>query len=356
MYRSFVVRNFRCFRNLEIKDLERINLIAGKNNVGKTALLEALFIHCGAWNPDLALRINAFRGIEAVKVEFGRWAETPWDTLFKDFDVSQSVQLEGDDDLTGRRTLSLKLVHDPRELAKLRISALTTNDSALGSSEAAQVLELEYYQEKHGGKYYMIVDAKGLRIEPVPPPPPFPAFFQGARMRLPAKEEAKLFGDLENRGEQEVVLKVLQLVEPRLKRIFVRFVGEPMLYGEVGLRRSMPLPLMGDGMSRLFNLVLHISNAPSGVVLVDEIENGLHYTVLPKVWQAIAEAARHFGTQVFATTHSLECITAAHETFSQGGTYDFRLHRLDRVDDKIHVVTYDQETLTAALETGLEIR
>jgi len=333
-----------------------VNLIAGKNNVGKTALLEALFIHCGAWNPELALQINAFRGIEAIKVEFGRWAETPWDTLFKDFDVSQSVQLEGDDDLTGRRTLSLKLVRDPSELAKLRISVLTTNGSALGSSEAAQVLELEYYQEKHGGKYYMIFDAKGFRLEPVPPPPPFPAFFQGARMRLPAKEEAKLFGDLENRGEQEVVLKVLQLVEPRLKRIFVRFIGEPMLYGEVGLRRSLPLRLMGDGMSRLFNLVLHISNAPGGVVLVDEIENGLHYTVLPKVWQAIAETARHFGTQVFATTHSLECIAAAHEAFSQVGVYDFRLHRLDRVGDDIRVVNYDQETLTAALETGLEIR
>lgn len=359
MYRSFAVENFRCFRNLAITDLERVNLIAGKNNVGKTALLEALFLHCGAWNPELALRINAFRGIEAVKVEFGGWAETPWDTLFKDFDVSQSVKLEGDDELTGHRVLSLKLVRDPSELAKLRISVLHNNGSTLGSSEVAHVLELEYYREKQVGKYYMIFDPKGLRVEPVPPSPPFPAFFQGARMRIPSREETERFGNLEDLGEQEVLLKVLRvlrIIEPRLQRIFVRVVGEPILYGDIGLKRSMPLPLMGEGMSRLLSLILHISNAPRGVVLVDEIENGLHYTVLPKVWQAIAEAARHFNTQVFATTHSLECIVAAHEAFSKGSVYDFRLHRLDRMEDEIRVVTYDQETLAAALETGLEVR
>lgn len=360
MYRKFVAKNFRCFRDLAITDLERVNLIIGKNNVGKTALLEALFIHCGAWNPELALRINAFRGIEAVKIEFGGWAETPWDTLFKDFDVSQSVKLEGDlkgdDERTEHRVLSLKLVRDSSELAKLRISILHNNGSTHDSSKVAQVLELAYYREEQVDKYYIIADLKGIRVEPVPPPPPFPAFFQGARMRVPSKEETERFGNLENLGEQEVLLEVLRIIEPRLRRVFVRVVGEPELYGDIGLKRSMPLPLMGEGMSRLLSLILHISNAPHGVVLVDEIENGLHYTVLPKVWQAIAKAARLFNTQVFATTHSLECIVAAHEAFSKGSVYDFRLHRLDRVEDEIRVVTYDQETLTAAFEVGLEVR
>jgi predicted ATPase len=358
MYRSFAVKNFRCFHNLVISDLERVNLIAGRNNVGKTALLEALFIHCGTYNPELALRINAFRGIESVKIEFGGWGETPWDALFKDFDISQKVELGGDDELTGHRTLSLKLIRDPKELAKLRVSVQhSPNGSALVSSETAQVLELEYHQEKQAGKYHMILDPKGPRVEPIPPPPLFMAFFQGARMRIPTKEEAERFGNLDSRGEQEVLLRVLQIIEPRLRRVFVRIIaGEPVLHGDIGLMRSMPLPLMGEGMTRLSSLVLHISNAPNGVVLIDEIENGVHYSMLPKVWQAIAEVARHFNTQVFATTHSLECIAAAHEAFSQEGTYDFRLHRLERINDEVHAMTYDQETLTAALETGLEVR
>lgn len=75
MYKSFEIRNFRCFPRLTLAHLERINLIAGVNNIGKTALLEALFLHCGAYNPELTLRLNTFRGIDTVKVERGRWTE-----------------------------------------------------------------------------------------------------------------------------------------------------------------------------------------------------------------------------------------------------------------------------------------
>jgi len=63
-----------------------------------------------------------------------------------------------------------------------------------------------------------------------------------------------------------------------------------------------------------------------------------------------------FNVQVFATTHSLECIMAAHRAFSGGNTYDFRLHRLEDVDGKIRAVTYDRESLEAAIDMGLEVR
>jgi AAA15 family ATPase/GTPase len=113
---------------------------------------------------------------------------------------------------------------------------------------------------------------------------------------------------------------------------------------------------MGEGMARLASLVLAIGNAQGGVVLVDEIENGLHHSILPQVWQAIDKVSRQFATQVFATTHSLECITAAHQAFSESEHYAFRLHRLERVQDTIRAITYDQEALAAAIDTGLEVR
>lgn len=81
MYKWFRVSNFRCFRELTVADLERVNLIAGVNNVGKTALLEALFLHCGAYNPELVRKLSLFRGIGALKFELGRWGEMPWDSL-----------------------------------------------------------------------------------------------------------------------------------------------------------------------------------------------------------------------------------------------------------------------------------
>jgi hypothetical protein len=370
MYHSFMVRDFRCFQELTLVGLERVNLIAGMNNVGKTALLEALFLHCGAYNPELTMRINAFRGIETVKIDLGRWVmETPWDSLFHQFDITKTIELAGEDTVAGHRALRLRVLREPSELAQVthfinrvpggtqEVPDLDKSQRALDTSERAKVLQLEYQEKGRHGKCYMILDFRGIRTEPIPPIPPFPAFFQGARTRVPFREEAERFGRLEIRGEQDVVLRVLQLLEPRLKRLATIVVaGEPILHGDIGTGRLMPLAVMGEGMVRLASLVMYIASAPQGVVLVDEIENGLHYSVLPKVWWAIGEVARRFDTQVFATTHSLECIVAAHRAFSKSERYDFRLHRLERVNGTIRAVTYDQETLEAACEAGLEVR
>jgi hypothetical protein len=183
------------------------------------------------------------------------------------------------------------------------------------------------------------------------------SLFQTARLRLPFIEEAERFGKLELRGRQDELLRVLQIVEPRLKRLAVVIEsGEPMLQGDIGLARLVPLPLMGEGIARLATLMLYISNASNGIVLVDEIENGLHHSVMAKVWKAIGEAARQYDTQIFATTHNWWCIVAAHEAFSKSEVYDFRLHRLERIKGTLEVVTYDQETLEAAIEIGMEVR
>jgi predicted ATPase len=360
MYQSFAVQNFRCFRELAIADLERVNLIAGVNNVGKTALLEALFLHSGAYNPTLALRLNALRGIEAVKVELGQWVEPPWVSLFHQFNVSKSIELASENTIAGRRSLRLTVVREPSEfsrIAQLSDFGPDVSKGILSSSETVKMLRLEYEEGEQHGSTYMVLDRKGVHLEPIPLPPPFPAFFQGARMRVPFQTEAERFGNLEIHGQQDVLFQVLRLIEPRLSRLaMVVAAGEPMLHGDIGVGRLVPLPLMGEGMVRLASLVLHIGSAPEGVVLVDEIENGLHHAILPKVWRAIGEAAREFNTQVFATTHSLECIVAAHKAFVEGEHYDFRLHRLECVRETIRAVTYDREALEAAIETGLEVR
>ena len=359
MYKSFKVQNFRCFKDLDIPHLKRINLIAGKNNVGKTALLEALFIHCGAYNPELTARINAIRGIEAVKIELGKWVETPWDSLFYNFDTSDNIELIGEDTI-GYRSLKLRVIRQPSELAKMKQFINHSSDESKGvlsSSEVAQVLELRCGKDKQERSFYMIIDKKGIRIEPIPPSPPFPGFFQAARMRIPLKEQAERFGKLEVYGKQDILLEILKIIEPRLKRLATVVVaGEPILHGDIGIGRLIPLPVMGEGMVRLADLVLHIGNAPKGVVLIDEIENGIHHSIMPKIWKAIGEAARNFDTQVFATTHSLECIVAAHKAFEESDVYDFQLYRLERINDTINVISYDQEDLATAIEEGFEVR
>lgn len=360
MYRSFEVQNFRCFEHVKITDLARVNLIAGVNNVGKTALLEALFLHCGAYNPELALRLNAFRGVEGFKLEFGEWVGTPWDSLFKNFRPDRTIVLAGEMGLGERRTTRIRVVRQPGELRRTGLSGATGpqgREAAPVSSEVAQVLELEYEEADGRGTYYLIVDQRGMRVDPIPPPPPHMAIYQGDQMRVPPQVTAERFSNLQKQLRHDVVLDVLRLIEPSLKRLELLFVaGEPIIHGDVGIGELVPLPLMGGGMVRLANLAINIGTARNGVLLVDEIENGVHHSALTDLWRAIGGAARNFDTQIFATTHSAEAVVSAHQSFSESYDYDFRLHRLDRVNGEVRVVTYDREALEAAIQAGLEVR
>ena len=372
MYKSFEIHNFKCFRELKLDKLARINLIAGMNNVGKTALLEAIFLHCGAYNLELALKLNSFRGIGISNLP----DENPLISLFKDF-VSSTIELSGEDTLTGYSSVRINplthvMVQDALSLQDMVQENLSGKDvkkldnirqeKPLSSSpQINRGLQLEYKKGEESTIYRMIIDNnKNIHLDPLPLSPPFVTFFYGSRVIIDPQQQAELYGNLQISGKEDDVLKVLKIIEPRLKRIVsIATAGSSMLYGDVGLANLIPLPLMGDGMLHLTNFVLQIANAQNGVVLIDEIENGLHYSVMTNVWKAIASAAKEYNTQVFATTHSWECIRYAHEAFSSEKTYDedFRLHRLDRQDDgEITVVTYDQESLGASLEFGMEVR
>ncbi len=89
---------------------------------------------------------------------------------------------------------------------------------------------------------------------------------------------------------------------------------------------------------------------------MDEIENGLHHSVMSHVWEAISEFARRLDVQIMATTHSWECIVAAHTAFERQEEYDFRLYRLEQVDGQIQATAYDQDTLAAAITSDTEVR
>ncbi len=343
MYSYFRVRNYRCLKDLELNDLSRINLIAGMNNVGKTALLEALFIHCGAYNPSLAVRVDAFRGFPDpwLHNEMGSFS-------FGDFGSAPEVILEGDDSAGGRREVRLEPVVETDEVP-IEISG--------ASALLRKALKLSHIGTDGATSFYIASDGRDFRIAPRLPEPPFPAFFLSDAIRTQPTADAERFSRLEIAQRESIVLDFLRIIEPRLKRLTVVVTnGIPMLYGDIGAAQLVPLPAMGNGMARLATLVLHMANAQNGVALVDEIENGLHYSILSKVWEAIENATNEFNVQMFATTHSLECIRAAHEVLAKGETYDFRLHRLERIGDDIRVVTYDRDALEAAIETGLEVR
>jgi len=369
MLRSFKLKNFRCFNNLTLEPLERVNLIAGKNNVGKTSLLEAIFIFINPTKPDSLLQINRLRGITRT-VQFEDIEEIRG--FFYSQDLEEAIELSSVEEDSVQRSLKIYLDKSEKfqkeQMRQLPLSLLSANDLDDSMSEiyeslttevkAYDTLVLEYYdanKTKHLSRISFTADGRLIgrsRRER------FPLGIYLTSSIRSSREDTERFSNLERVGRQDELLESLRLLEPRLQRLTLLVVErEPIIYGDIGMNQLVPLPLMGEGIGRLLSILLAISNAKGGTVLIDEIENGLHYSVLTGVWRAIADAARRADTQVIATTHSQECIIAAHKAFEKSEKYDFRYHRLERARSEIlQALTYDRETLATSDEMNLEMR
>jgi len=356
--RSIHVQNFRCFRQLDINSLARVNLIAGKNSVGKTAALEAIFLLIGAENLNLILKISQLRGIGELKGEIRSVLELLWSPLFHQLQVDRKIKISAGLNRGGEQKVELALVSATSQTLTLG------NDSEQSTLRAGlsanQILELKFTDSRNNlTKFEMKVIDGQLKIQPVPSNPPFPGYLLSARRSPSQGEVANLFGRLvKSKWVQDLdLVNILKLVEPRLLQLdTISSAGSSMIYGDIGLDQMLPISLMGDGIERVIGIVLRIANASGGIVLIDEVENGLHHSILSNFWQVIGRAARDFDTQIIATTHSYECIRKAHQAFSQSDNYDFLLHRLDRIDDRVESVTYDQEALEAAIKAEFEVR
>jgi len=133
---------------------------------------------------------------------------------------------------------------------------------------------------------------------------------------------------------------------------------QPFLIADIGLSRLIGLQSLGDGINRMAGVILAMHEASNGIVLVDEIENGLHHKILQSIWKVIYELSVSRNVQVFATTHSLEMIEAANEAFKNDDVDDFRFHRLyrDTTTGNIEARTYNEYSIYAALSRDREVR
>lgn len=362
MYKEFKIKNFRCFENLEIKNLKRINLFAGKNNVGKTALLESIFIHSGGYNPELLIRVNAFRGIEVIKIDPSDKIGFPIDSIFYNFEISKKILLESLDLSDRTHKLEIDIPKNFEDLTKTKdlIGHYLLKYDIMNENKIKILRFLLKSEDERVS--YLIFTPDGPHLIPFPPPiPTFSTIFLPSKLRVPHSENSDRFSELVKNKKEDSIIRILKIVEPSLKSLaLLTYGGIPMLYADIGLDSLVPLPLMGEGMVKITDLVLSISRAKNGIVLIDEFENGIYYSLLVDIWKAVLKSSEEFNCQIFATTHSFECIKAAHIAFSEAypnqNDYEFSFYRLEKIGNKIVAKYYDREALDAAIDIGLEVR
>jgi predicted ATPase len=163
---------------------------------------------------------------------------------------------------------------------------------------------------------------------------------------------------IERQGYLPEVEEVIRLIEPKLQRmtLITNDRGLPSVYGDIGIGALLPMALMGDGTNRLLDLALGFLPARDGIILIDEIETGIHHSRLETVWKNLDWLSREFNVQVFATTHSYECIVAANNAFNELESDELHLHRLYRRGDQMKAVTYNKDALDTNIEYLWELR
>lgn len=366
MYQSITIRNFRCFEHLVADGFTAVNLITGYNNAGKSALLEALWLHSVPNNPRLSLRLHRFRGIPRLDQE-----QLLHDLHFN-FDIEHPIELTAHGNW-GDKPKSLTISHNHVPAAWIPFSQPNgATRTGIPETESKALVNSEFvwlYTDEEGESHKSFIrwnnslqpqgedgTNPGIVIQAAELPPQPVNVFLGARFRENTNVDCDVFSDLMKLGEDHRVVDFLQRIDGRVKKIAILTKPTQMLHVDTGLRQFVPMGLLGDGINRLLSMALAVFTARNGILLLDEVENGIHYLKLPEMWRNLSTLAKHFNVQVFATTHSEECIRAAHTALAADSSADLSIHRINQYKKGQVATTYHNETLDHAIEFGSEMR
>jgi AAA15 family ATPase/GTPase len=156
------------------------------------------------------------------------------------------------------------------------------------------------------------------------------------------------------------VVEALRLIEPHIERI--SFTGGRTSHSGIlarlrGEETPAPLDSMGDGVRRLLAMIIDLVGIGQGTLLIDEIDTGLYYATLKEMWRVVIETSVKQDAQVFATTHSWDCVQAFQQAL-RASTHrnEGSLIRLDRANEQVTVTTYTADELDIAIPQGIEVR
>ena len=380
---SLEIRNFRGFHHLQIERLGRVNLIVGKNNIGKSSLLEALRLYTQRFSPTLVWEI--LRARDESRYSSGVLDESKYLLTSRSLDRPENFESQ---------LLALKYLFYGRKAIRtyvepIQIGPLNSQDETLSISigwyaeEADEqgrlkrrLLEPEEYSVVDNPlPRFTIQMGKQSKIDyPLNPYSPtfsrlirpeleeINSFFVGAN-GLSGNQAGDLWDQTTLRSKDVDVLTSLRIIAPGIEGY--SFVGDPESrtgLGRVPIVRikdiDEPLPLrsLGNGMYRMLCISLSFVNATDGMLLIDEIENGIHYSVQPELWQLIFQLARRLNVQVFATTHSWDCIKGFQRAAEKEKQEEGMLIRLGRRKGEAAVTLFDEEELGIATRQQIEVR
>ncbi|GAB4530750.1 MAG: AAA family ATPase [Anaerolineae bacterium] len=342
------IKNYRLFQDFKIERLAQVNLVAGRNNVGKSALLEAAYL-VGTQNPrDALLQVLAGRG-ERTGERWG-WMLSP---LFFNYQLSQDSSIEIN---AGNRRIKIYVLN--REEWSTVAERFPRLESI--ADLAAFPLRIEHSAES---KPIDLLSTEGTTRDlrqPIPPwrREPDPAcLIRGTDSLYSRYRELSAWWDeIALTPRSNVVMEILRIIEPKLQNLDFLSQQDNVKVLLEGVENPVFMGSLGDGMHHLLVIAIALASAQGGLLLLDEVETGLHYSVLVNLWHLLFQTARKLNVQVIATTHSWDCIAAFSRVWNEIQETEGQYCRLDRVGEQIVAEFYSPDELALAVERGIETR
>ena len=351
-FKNIEIKNFRGIDHLKIDDFSRVNVFLGQNSSGKSTILEAITMLMGMSNPDLPQAINAVR----ARKPFSKFIDIQY--FFNNLNTSVHPEVSAEDARGAARHLSMALSYVFDELAEPH----NEPQQQIGTVNYVNTLELDFDvtngSSNHSYKSWLRVNSQGLVVNRKVAD----GYLENKRAWLTPSDlmTSNLVNDLAElfkRNRKDLVLTLLKLFDARISSIEI--LPDDIYVGFEGLSQMLSVSMMGDGLRRYLSIVASAANPLIDILLIDEIDNGLHYSAYKKLWEAIFALATSTNKQVFVTTHSKETLCRLSQMLEEHSEYqqEMRLFTIEKTKLKgYQAYKYTYEGLSGACENDIELR
>lgn len=339
------IENFRGIRKCVLSGLGLVNVFFGKNNCGKSSVLESIFLMCGPSNPTLPIVVNNMRNLMSFSEEDLR-------TEFYGLNPENEILITGSGNQKRKVNIGMIASHSKQ----VQLDRLTQQNADQAGKHYGFKINFSVGEDGRTHHTELIVgDANNGKAttDKLYEESLYAEYIPSGYMMLNVNE--KLAQVIKNKRENDI-LEALRLVEPRIKDIQLL---DKKIMVDIGLDERLPINVLGDGVRKVLSILLSIHNAQNGVLLVDEIDNGLHYSVMPNLWNVILHSCKKLNTQLFVSTHSMDMVKALVSAISEIDAEDndvsaFKL--IKKNDDEIAALRYGINELSYSIEQELEVR
>ncbi len=356
MINNLTFENFRGLKKIHLPELGQVTLISGKNNAGKSSILEGIFLAIDHIAPESFVKINRFRGLSMSTDPSVLWAP-----MFYDLNTKETLRI------------SMQLDDVETVLTYSRDDSFVPSDAAgapqdvfnqfISSAKSTYTLKFHFSHGDYTEDGHFVVSSSGVlrnvhtssdnnQLLPMP-------FTQYINASIINNDSVitEWFGKLEIEGKKQQVIDVLRIIDASICDIStIAFQGQIQLYAKMG-EKLLPLKLAGDGINKLLFIVLSIIANPNSVILIDEIETGFHFSMYAKLWEIISIVAQKNNCQIIATTHSYECINGAIDGIETANMQNaFCYYRIERADGENKAFRYSGDLVRSAINFSMEVR